>query len=678
MRSIALVASPRRGVVSDPVGGVAGVVSGRRGLRLIAAVVCASLGLMAFGGGVSRAALGDVTEYSAGITASSLPRIIAAGPDGNMWFTEGSTNKIGKITPAGVVTEYSEGITQSGYVLGYDLEYNEVWLPVFSSLWGIAAGPDGNMWFTAKSTHPVSGPAGRIGKITPAGVVTEYSTPGSNPVTIAAGSDGNMWFGTEEGKIGKITPAGVVTEYSTSMPNGISRIAQGPDGNVWFTGVNGQKIGKITPAGVVTEYSVGDPAETYGIAAGPDGNMWFTDCAANSIGKITPAGVVTKYSEGITASSCPLGIAAGPDGNMWFGTYDGRIGKVTTAGVVTEYSAGATASTWLWSIAAGPDGNMWFTKPYKNLIATFTLGASDSTAPATPGSFTGVPSSPTNQTGATIGFTLGESDGTVECRLDSGSWGACSSVVGTSGSFAVSGLADGSHTVSVRQTDAANNTSEVGTSSSWTVDTAKPGKPVLSGAPSSTTTATIQNISWGAVSDTSGIARYECSTDGGSYSTCTSPQTRSGIAVGSRSFAVRAVDNAGNVGDAQTASWTVQAPVVAPTVLTPAAGTKTVYRKTVDGKVRWAIRTGLLFSTGGDTRGAAQFLTVQVAVNAQGQPVSTKPSDSQALPTAPTFAQGVVQWSSTGEVTRQTSAAPVWVRVGNRAGKWTAWVKLTQ
>src|SRR5439155_25862858 len=31
---------------------------------------------------------------------------IAAGPDGNLWFTEPAPNRIGRITPAGVVTEF--------------------------------------------------------------------------------------------------------------------------------------------------------------------------------------------------------------------------------------------------------------------------------------------------------------------------------------------------------------------------------------------------------------------------------------------------------------------------------------------------------------------------------------------------------------------------------------------
>ena len=35
-----------------------------------------------------------------------LTQGIAAGPDGALWFTESNGNKIGRITTAGVVTEY--------------------------------------------------------------------------------------------------------------------------------------------------------------------------------------------------------------------------------------------------------------------------------------------------------------------------------------------------------------------------------------------------------------------------------------------------------------------------------------------------------------------------------------------------------------------------------------------
>ncbi|MGH2873266.1 MAG: virginiamycin B lyase family protein, partial [Solirubrobacteraceae bacterium] len=114
---------------------------------------------------------------------------------------------------------------------------------------GIAAGPDGNVWFTEENV-------GKIGKINPStGAITEYpiATPGSNPDGIAAGPDGNMWF-TEEGHnaIGRITPSGEITEFPLPLPSGgtpatPSEIAAGPDGNMWFTETARGEIGQIAP-----------------------------------------------------------------------------------------------------------------------------------------------------------------------------------------------------------------------------------------------------------------------------------------------------------------------------------------------------------------------------------------------------------------------------------------------
>ena len=126
-----------------------------------------------------------ITEYSTGLTAGSYPYGIAAGPDGALWFTEGNGNRIGRITTAGVITEFSAGLTAG------------------SGPNGIAAGPDSALWFTEYS--------GRIGRITTAGVITEYSTgltAGSGPYGIAAGPDGALWFTEYSGnRIGRIAAA---------------------------------------------------------------------------------------------------------------------------------------------------------------------------------------------------------------------------------------------------------------------------------------------------------------------------------------------------------------------------------------------------------------------------------------------------------------------------------------
>jgi virginiamycin B lyase len=69
---------------------------------------------------------------------------ITAGPDGNLWFTEYGGNKIGRITTAGVITEFP--------------------IPTDDSEpWGITSGPDGNLWFTEFPHDAGSGlPFGRI------------------------------------------------------------------------------------------------------------------------------------------------------------------------------------------------------------------------------------------------------------------------------------------------------------------------------------------------------------------------------------------------------------------------------------------------------------------------------------------------------------------------------------
>ena len=146
---------------------------------------------------------GQITEYSNGLNAGSLPVGIAAGPDGDLWFTdEGTTPAIGRITPSGQITEYS---------YGHGLNAGSV--PV-----EIAAGPDGNLWFT-DAGGVVPGGTSAIGRITPSGQITEYSyghglNAGSVPGAIAAGPDGNLWF----------TDAGGVVQGGTSA---IGRIGTG-------------------------------------------------------------------------------------------------------------------------------------------------------------------------------------------------------------------------------------------------------------------------------------------------------------------------------------------------------------------------------------------------------------------------------------------------------------------
>lgn len=308
-----------------------------------------TLYIIGAGGGIYYAPLdittGKITEYPVP-TASAGPQGIAAGPDGNLWFTELWGDNVAKITTSGAITEYA--------------------LPKNTQPEGITAGPDGNMWFAEFFSGP-------IGRITPSGTITTFPiVPSGNsyPVAITTGADGNLWIAQANAlAIAMMTPTGATSYYELPPPYYMAYdVAAGPDGNVWFTESQGDVVGKVTPTGLVTVYPVptASAAPNY-ISAGGDGNLWFTESAANKIGKVTPAGTFTEYPIP-TASSSPQGIAQGPTGDLWFTESRGnKIGEITLGGTITEYPI-PTASAIPLEITKGPDGDMWFTESGANKI----------------------------------------------------------------------------------------------------------------------------------------------------------------------------------------------------------------------------------------------------------------------------------------------------------------------
>ena len=323
--------------------------------RIVSLFVAAFLGA---GATVATASGPSISEFSTGLTPSIGLWGIAQGPDGNLWFTEETNNGVGRITPGAIITEFTAGFPTG-------------------SPRGIVTGPDGNLWVAQ------AGGDGAIARVTQAGVVTEFPvpTPG-DPTDIAAGPDGNLWYVDPTANvIGRITRDGSITEFTAGLdpaaePNAITR---GPDGKLWFTEKGTGRIGRISTGGAITEFTSGlsgsdEPAD---IASGPDGNLWFTlNADPGEIGRITPAGDVMKFSDNLTMNSRPLGIAAGPDGALWFteSAAPGRIGRITTDGAITEYSNGLLLMSNPWFIAAGPDGNMWFTgNNLPGLVGRITL-----------------------------------------------------------------------------------------------------------------------------------------------------------------------------------------------------------------------------------------------------------------------------------------------------------------
>ena len=136
------------------------------------------------------------------------------------------------------------------------------------------------------------------------------------------------------------TPAApTIREFPLPTPtSGAQWITAGPDGNLWFTGLDRAQIGRLTPAGQVTEFLLpsANSDEREEITAGPDGNLWFTEEYNHQIGRITPAGQITEFPLPATAMPTGRGITAGPDGNLWF-TLGDEIGRMTPAGQVSTF-----------------------------------------------------------------------------------------------------------------------------------------------------------------------------------------------------------------------------------------------------------------------------------------------------------------------------------------------------
>ncbi len=292
----------------------------------------------------------------------SGPTTLTIAPDGRVWFTESSGDRIGRINPDG------SGLVE--FALPHPASAPRI----------IALGADGNLWFSEHQGN-------RIGRITPEGAIVEFEipTPVSQPRAIALAADGNLWFGMfAAGKIGRITPEGAIREFAVPTANsGPRALAAGPDGNIWFSEYRTDKIGRITPQGAVTEFELPRPDSGPGdITAGADGAMWFVELSGgmdrlatsgNRVGRITMEGKVTEFAMPAPGPS-PINIAVGPDRNIWY-TRGSRLGRVSPAGDITEFplAAGALAV----GLTAGSDrqpperlvNRLWFADAAHNRIS---------------------------------------------------------------------------------------------------------------------------------------------------------------------------------------------------------------------------------------------------------------------------------------------------------------------
>jgi streptogramin lyase len=167
-----------------------------------------------------------VTEFALP-NATSYPRDITAGPDGNLWFTEQGGLRIGRITTGGFINASTEYTGFTGVPLG------------------IAPGPDGNVWFSTQSD--------KVAQITPAGTITEYDvdTAGCVPLVMALGPDDALWYScygkSMLGRTDPNDPSNPSSHTLIAIDSEPSGIVFGPGEAVWFVQEAARQVGYLVP-----------------------------------------------------------------------------------------------------------------------------------------------------------------------------------------------------------------------------------------------------------------------------------------------------------------------------------------------------------------------------------------------------------------------------------------------
>ncbi len=279
-----------------------------------------------------------------------------------------------------------------------------------------------------------------------------------------------------------------------------------------------------------------------GITVGPlaDGGHTFRVRATDPAGNIDSSSALATFT--VDTAAPDTALTSPPSGPINDSTPSFEFTSTQVGSTFECKVDGAAYSACASGITVGPlaDGGHTFrvraTDPAGNIdsssaLATFTV---DTAAPDT--ALTSPPSGPINDSTPSFEFTSTQVGSTFECKVDGAAYSACASGI------TVGPLADGGHTFRVRATDPAGNIDSSSALATFTVDTAAPDTALTSppSGPINDSTPSFEFTS------TQVGSTFECKVDGGAFTACNSGDTFGPLADGAHTFAVRAIDPAGN------------------------------------------------------------------------------------------------------------------------------------
>jgi hypothetical protein len=394
-------------------------------------------------------------------------------------------------------------------------------------------------------------------RFTAAIVPSAVQPPGLGGYTIAITNLPN----SSDATAGSITiPTGFAVDAVVSPPQ--ASIVAGPcAGHSWNVtiGLTSLELAAPDPSAVLCDRGVLNVTFTVLVAPG-DGRYEWTTALTGASGAFEGDSQPTLTIDGTPPETSIVGSPPAftdATASFSFSASDGNVGSG-----VTGYECGLDGGAF--GACTSPQGYSGLTTG----VHTFEVRAHDAAGNVdlTPAAVTWVvdatppqteidpPLPPSPSTSRSATFTFHGSDGETgisgfQCRLDDGSFASCASPQ------QYSGLSDGSHTFRVRAVDGVGNVDPTPDSHTWTIDATPPPSPVITSAPANPSGSNAAGFTF---SDGDPTASLLCRLDGGSFSDCSSGSASySQLANGSHTFAVKAVDAAGNASGLASYTWTI-------------------------------------------------------------------------------------------------------------------------
>jgi len=318
-----------------------------------------------------------VASIYAGGGAAPTAAIAVDGAE-NVYF--GAAASVFKLDRNGVLTRVAGNSTS-----GYSGDGGQAINAQLTQTTGLAVDAAGNLFLAD---------LGRVRRVSPGGIIATVAGNGTlgfsgdgGPATDAAISvggisvdgAGNLFLADERaGRIRKVSPAGIITtiagtgtfRYSgdggpatsaqLSFP---SDVAVDSRGNIYVADTNNCRVRRIDPNGIITTIA-GSGVRGYsgdggsatdaqlnsptGVAVDGVGNVYFVDGSNLRVRRISPGGIITTVAGNGTQGSSgdgglatgaqlnrPLGVAADTEGNLFITGSDFRVRKVSPDGIIT-------------------------------------------------------------------------------------------------------------------------------------------------------------------------------------------------------------------------------------------------------------------------------------------------------------------------------------------------------